>query len=229
MHMKRWKEVSLDLGLGAWRHHSLSCLLYFLWSLLHGSRECAFKYWIWKILIGLLFKFTVICLPKTCRVNAREFWSAQRGIHTLDVSQNVGEQSVIWKSKRVQQYHGPSTAGFSFETGDRTFRPVVCHSMSGTLMKISAFFLKILLLSFFLFATHELTAIRPFRFQYQLSNFIINFQVTFQREFESTPTLHGKLIPLETAFLKPGFHMIATIAAISLSITRFFRKAWYSG
>ena len=44
------------------------------------------------------------------------------------------------KAKEFQQCHGPSTAGFSFEAGGRTFPSVVFHSMSGTLMKISAVF-----------------------------------------------------------------------------------------
>ena len=49
------------------------------------------------------------------------------------------------KAKEFQQCHGPSTAGFSFEAGGRTFPSVVFHSMSGTLMKISVAFLKLML------------------------------------------------------------------------------------
>ena len=33
-----------------------------------------------------------------------------------------------------------SSPGFSFEAGGRTFRPVVCHSTSGTLRSILAIF-----------------------------------------------------------------------------------------
>ena len=46
------------------------------------------------------------------------------------------------KAKEFQQCHGPSTAGFSFEAGGRTFPSVVFHSMSGTLMlKVEEFFI----------------------------------------------------------------------------------------
>ena len=41
-------------------------------------------------------------------------------------------------------------AGFSFEAGGRTFRPVVCHSTSGTLRSILAIFFLLLYYIFFL-------------------------------------------------------------------------------
>ena len=46
----------------------------------------------------------------------------------------------------------PSERGFSFDAGGRTFRLVVSHSMSGTLMPVfeSFFNISLLLLSFFL-------------------------------------------------------------------------------
>ena len=48
-------------------------------------------------------------------------------------------------------------AGFSFEAGGRTFRPVVCHSTSGTLRSTLAFFFTTVLYIFLTKASHEHT------------------------------------------------------------------------
>ena len=48
-------------------------------------------------------------------------------------------------------------SGFSFEAGGRTFRPVVCHSTSGTLRSILAIFFTTVLYIFLTEASHEHT------------------------------------------------------------------------
>ena len=79
-------------------------------------------------------------------------------------------------------------SGFSFEAGGRTFRSVVFHSMSGTLMLKFEGFLIFCNYYHFFFLLNPLINLLPFPLHVPLPN--VQFHYFFS-EFERTPALPG--------------------------------------
>ena len=94
-------------------------------------------------------------------------------------------------------------SGFSFEAGGRTFRSVVFHSMSGTLMLKFEGFLIFCNYYHFFFLLNPLINLLPFPLHvpYQMSNFIIFFQNL--KELKPCLGMTDSWVPetLETVFL----------------------------
>ena len=67
-----------------------------------------------------------------------------------NIQHNVSIKKIPKSLKATDLFRKTYFPGFSFEAGGRTFRPVVCHSTSGTLRSILAIFFLLLYYIFFL-------------------------------------------------------------------------------
>ena len=96
-------------------------------------------------------------------------------------------------------------SGFSFETGGRTFRSVVCHSLSGTLMlKFEGFLIVCYYYHFFFHLSHSLINLLPFPLPVPLPTVqFLSFFFQNLRELQPCLGMTDSWVPetLETAFL----------------------------